>query len=82
VNPYGSHYPTLWADSHWICRQELQILLRETRIANKRRYILRQRRKYTRAKGKTASNKYNVAPDITRRGKKMPPEFPLIIMII
>jgi len=30
------------------------------------------RRTHTRAKGKTAPKKYNVAPDITRRGKKMP----------
>src|SRR4029434_5375095 len=29
-----------------------------------------QRRKYTRAKGKTAPKKYNFAPDMTRRGAK------------
>ena len=32
-----------------------------------------QRRKYTRAKGKTAPKKYNFAPDITRRGAKNAP---------
>ena len=32
-----------------------------------------QRRKYTRAKGKTAPKKYNFAPDMTRRGAKNAP---------
>ena len=32
-----------------------------------------QRRKYTRAKGKTAPKKYNFAPDITKRGAKNAP---------
>ena len=32
-----------------------------------------QRRKYTRAKGKTAPKKYNFAPAITRRGAKNAP---------
>jgi len=30
------------------------------------------RQKYTRAKGKAAPKKYNVAPDVTRRGNKCP----------
>jgi len=37
-----------------------------------------QRQKYTRAKGKTAPKKYNVAPDITRRGTT---NAPIVMMI-
>jgi len=35
-------------------------------------YSLRQRQKHSRAEGKTAPKKYNVAPDIRRRGRKCP----------
>jgi len=37
-----------------------------------------QHRKYTRAKGKTAPKKYNVAPDITRRGATNAPIISII----
>jgi len=32
--------------------------------------LSKQRQKYTKTKGKTAPEKYNVVPDITRRGAK------------
>jgi len=40
--------------------------------------VCAQRQKHTRAKGKTAPKKYNVAPDITRRGETNAPRISLI----